>query len=322
MSVTSSNTYEIKNLIKEDVSDIISNIAPFDTPIMTVLGTGSAPLQPHFEWSTDDLAAAGENAKVEGADAVDDEITDAVRLDNYTQISSKVVKVTGTSNATSQYGKSKEFAYQLAKKGKELKKDMEKAIAGIHQVKSAGSKSAARKTGSLSSYIHNNAVLGDDTALATTPQDGTVVPNVTSTSALTEDMFQNAIENAWNAGGEPSKAYMPSSIKKGVSNFFTGRADDVRTQAESTTANVVVDFYVSDFGTIEMYPCRTDRFLDDTIFILDPSQASVRYLRNFQSTPLAKTGDAERQMLLAEYGLEVTNPDAHAAIYGVSAPTA
>lgn len=319
---TSSNTYDISNLIKEDVSDVISNIAPYDTPILTAIGSGKAATQPNFEWSTDDLAAAGENAQVEGADAVDDEITDAVRLNNYTQISSKTIKVTGTSDATDQFGKSKEFAYQMAKKGKELKKDMEKTLAGMHQTKSAGTKSVARKTGSLSSFIHKNVILGTDTVLGTTPQDGTVVPTVTTPSALTEEMFQNAIEAAWNAGGEPSKAYMPSGVKKGVSNFFTGRADDVRTQAESTTANVVVDFYVSDFGTIEMYPCRTDRFLDDTVFILDPAQASVRYLRNFQNTPLAKTGDAERSMLLVEYGLEVTNPDAHAAIYGVSAPTA
>lgn len=316
---TVSNTYDINTNIKEDVADVISNIAPFDTPILTVLGTGKTPLQPTFEWSTDDLADAGANAQVEGADASNSTITDVARLSNYTQISTKTVQVTGTQEATQQYGKGGEFAYQLAKKAKELKKDMEWALAGTHQAKVTGSGSAARKTGSLSSFIQSNVQLGGDWAIDSALQDGSTVPAGSSTAVFTEAMLQDMLEAAWNAGGEPSKAYMPSSIKKLVSSTFNGRADSVRTMAEDTTSNVVIDFYVSDFGTIEMFPCRADRFEQNTVFILDPAQANVRYLRNYMNIPLAKSGDYERSMLLVEYGLEVTNPDAHAAAYGVAA---
>jgi hypothetical protein len=45
--------------------------------------------------------------------------------------------------------------------------------------------------------------------------------------------------------------------------------------------------------------------------VLDPEYASVAYLRPFQQIELAKTGDAEKRMLVVEYGLKVLAENAH-----------
>jgi hypothetical protein len=47
---------------------------------------------------------------------------------------------------------------------------------------------------------------------------------------------------------------------------------------------------------------------------LIPEYASVCYLRPIQQIELAKTGDAEKRMVIAEFGLKVANEAAHGII--------
>ena len=68
----------------------------------------------------------------------------------------------------------------------------------------------------------------------------------------------------------------------------------------------------SDFGSVSIVPNRFTP--ENTAYILDPEYASVGYLRNFRTEVLAKTGDAEKRMLLVEYGLKVRQQKSHAAI--------
>jgi hypothetical protein len=63
------------------------------------------------------------------------------------------------------------------------------------------------------------------------------------------------------------------------------------------------DVYVSDFGTVTVIPNRFQRNRD--AFVLDFDYVEVDYLRPFKTVPLAKTGDAEKRMLIVEYGLRV-----------------
>ena len=56
---------------REDLSDVIYDISPTDTPLLNTLARGKATAVYH-EWQTDSLAAATTaNAAVEGADASD-----------------------------------------------------------------------------------------------------------------------------------------------------------------------------------------------------------------------------------------------------------
>ena len=78
---------------REDLSDIIYDISPTDTPFMSSIPKNSATSTKH-EWQTDALAAASAgNAVIEGDDATTDAFTATTRLFNYTQISDKAVRL-------------------------------------------------------------------------------------------------------------------------------------------------------------------------------------------------------------------------------------
>ena len=52
--------------------------------------------------------------------------------------------------------------------------------------------------------------------------------------------------------------------------------------------------------------------------IIDPTMLSLATLRPFQSTLLAKTGDAEKHQMLTEVTLQVNNEAAHAIVADLS----
>jgi hypothetical protein len=78
-----------------------------------------------------------------------------------------------------------------------------------------------------------------------------------------------------------------------------------------------VDVYVSEFGTVEMIPCRDIK--SNTVYGIDPEFAAVKYLRSFSTEALAKVGDSDREQMIVEFGLKVSNEAAHFALYDVTA---
>jgi hypothetical protein len=84
--------------VREDLSDIIYNISPMDTPFMSGAGKGSCS-NTLFEWQKDELAAAAANQKLEGDDPASLAVVEPVKLTNHTQISEKAVQTSGTAEA-------------------------------------------------------------------------------------------------------------------------------------------------------------------------------------------------------------------------------
>jgi len=156
-SVTKVTTYDSVNAIREDLANVIYDISPVDTPFISNIGRDSAS-NTYFEWQTDALASADTaNAAIEGADAGNADFDPTVRVANYTQISTKVISVSGTADATNNAGMRTVMAYQTAKKAKELKRDME-AILTSNQAGAAGSgTSTARKTAGLPTWLITNS---------------------------------------------------------------------------------------------------------------------------------------------------------------------
>jgi len=284
--------------IREDLQDAIYDISPTTTPFMSTVGRTKAKNTYH-EWQTDSLADVNlANAQVEGADAVSATLTPTTRVGNYTQISDKVIQVSTTDDVVDKAGRSTETAYQLSKASAEIKRDMESILLS-DQEKNAGNNatgfpvtSEARLLGGLASWIKTNTV---DTA----------------GGALTEDMLKEAVLKAYNSGGEPD-VLLVSPANKQVVSTFAGIAEQ-RYQAPKSSPTTIIgsaDVYLSDFGSVNVVP---DRFLsDDYSYVLDPSMASVAYLRPFKSQKLAKMGDSEKHLLNVEYTLVVNNESAHA----------
>ena len=158
------DTYDTKG-IREDLVDVIYNISPEDTPILSAIPRAVATSTSH-EWQTDALADPAANAVIEGDDATIDAMSATVRVKNYTQIQDKVIAVSGTQSSVDAAGRADEMAYQMAKKSKELKKDMEFAVVE-ENVSVVGSATAAREIGSLSTWIKTNGDAGSTGALST-----------------------------------------------------------------------------------------------------------------------------------------------------------
>jgi len=317
MSQTS-NTFDTFNAkgIRESLSNVIYNISPEETPFMSNIGRENVK-NTYFEWQTDSLAAASTtNAQIEGDDVSAYDSTSATsRIGNYTQVSRKTLILSGTLESVDKAGRRSELAYQLAKRSAELKRDMESTML-TNQAAAAGSagvSTALRKTGSLLAFLKTNTNKGSGGA----DPSYTTSPNATRTDAanadlraFTEVILKDVIQQVWTEGGTP-KILMVGPVNKQRVSGFQGIAQ-IRQDVPGRGPAVIIgaaDVYVSDFGAVSVVPNRFQRERD--AFVLDPEYASVAFLRPFQTVELAKTGDAEKRMIVVEWGLKVNTEAAH-----------
>ena len=303
---------------REDLADVIYDISPQDTPIMSSIGKGKATAVYH-EWQTDALASANTaNAAVEGADASAATLTPTTRIGNYTQIVQKTTQVSGTLESVDKAGRKSEKAYQLAKASAELKRDIE-AIITANQGRDAGSSTTARKMGSLLSWIKTNTNKGSGTTAGADPTTiGVSTRTDGTTRTFQESMLKDVVQKVFTSGGTPSLLVVSPALKQVVSGF-TGLAQ--HRYNSNATGDITIlagaDLYASDFGVISIVPNRFMRTRD--ALVLDPEYASLNYLRPFQTNDLARTGDSEKTQILAELTLEVKNEAAHGGVFDLSA---
>lgn len=303
---------------REDLTDVIYDISPTDTPIMSTIGKTKATSVNH-EWQTDALAAATTaNALVEGATATEGTITPTTRLGNLTQIVGKTVMVSGTLLASDLAGRKSEMAYQLAKASAEIKRDIETIITANQGQTAGSSGSSARKMGSLLSYIKTNTNKGSGTTAGADPTTiGVSTRTDGTTRAFTETILKDVIAKVFASGGTPSALFVSPAQKQVVSGF-TGLAAQRYQVPTSGQATILAgaDLYQSDFGVLQIVPNRFMRSRD--ALILDPEYAALAYLRPFQTNDIAKVGDAEKKQILAELTLEVRNEAAHGGAFDLS----
>ena len=301
--------------IREDLSNIIYNISPTDTPFLSGSGRDSCD-NTYFEWQTDSLAVQANNRSVEGNDPDSLAVAEPTRVGNYTQISVKAVQSSGTAEAVDFAGRKSTQAYQLAKRAKEMKRDMEKMVME-NGARGAGAPAGsavapvARITGGLGAWIGTNyETVGTGTPAPAAPvgANGTAAAtDAPSTGPITEAKMKAVIKDCFDNGGSPDTILVGSSQKQTISGL-SQTVSELRTDANKTApAHVVaaVDVYVSDFGTFKIMADRFQRPQD--MWFIDFDFFAVSYLRPFRTETLAKTGDSIKQMLLAEYGLKVKN---------------
>ena len=300
--------------IRESLADIISSISPEQVPFQSNVGSENVS-NTYFEWQTDSLAATSKTAQIDGDDVGSfDAAAATTRVGNYTHILRRTTIVADNLSAQDLAGRNDELSYQLAKRGKELKRDIE-AVLTDNNAQVAGNSSTARETGGLGSWIATNDVFGSGGASPT--GDGTDARTDGTQAAFTEAMLKDAMQAAFSAGGEPSILMVGPHNKTVVSGFAGIAAQRYQAPSDSPTTIIgTADVYMSDFGTLNVVANRFSR--DRDAFCLDPEYASVCYLRPIQQVELAKTGDAEKRMILAEFGLKVLNEGAHAGVFDLT----
>lgn len=294
---------------REDLTDMIYDISPTETPFMSGISRDSAKAVYH-EWQTDALEAAASNLAIEGDDPTAKTFAATTRVGNYCQISQKTVIVSGTARAIDQAGRADELAYQVAKRGRELKRDMEFSLTQ-NQASSAGGAGTARALAGLESWLATNKTSdGVSASGATTPgfSSGTVAaPTDASTAGTFEKASLDAvIKECWTQGGDPTVIMVGPHNRTVVSGFTGISTLETRADGGSDVTLVgAVDFYKSNFGILKVVPNRFQR--DATAFVLDMDYWCVSFLRPMQMDELAKTGDSEKRQMLCEFTLKSKN---------------
>jgi len=293
---------------REDLSNIIYNISPMQTPFMSSIGTRNVK-NVVFDWQTESLPTPSGTGQLEGFELSRAASTATARVSNVCQISYRDATVTGSQDASDAAGKRSEMAHQLAIMAKALKRDMEEALSQ-KGAKTTGNATTARQTGGFESWITTNdsrGTSGASTGGGAAPTDGTQ-------RALTETLLKDVLELMFASGAEPNLAICGPHNKQVISGF-TGRSQ-ARQMVDANTVEASVSIYSSDFGELKIVPSNRSR--ERSLLLVDPEFAKVSYLRSFDTIDIATIGDAETKMIVVEYGLEVSNEAAHGVVADLS----
>ena len=354
---------------REDLADFITMITRDETPFISSIGKAKATAIYH-EWQTDELEAPGDSRIGEGTDYIEPvsgggaSATPAVgakfatdgpnrtRLGNYTQINGKTIAVSGTRRAVDQAGVADEYAYQLKKRGTEMKRDVEHDMIHSHNVSAAvGNQNAnARSAGGYQSFINSTdtcVYVGGYGAPATTADgtgrirsaatSGTSQPS-TGSLALTD--IDSVMQKIYEQGGTATSIMVSPKLRRDFSDLMVSDTGVKRELGTSGQLRQSVDVYMSDFGDLMVVPNyimglansiqltnsagspgnlgATTNMADKSALIYDPMYFAIANLRPLQEVDVGQKGDSTVGMMVEELTLEVRNPKGCGAIYGLA----
>jgi hypothetical protein len=308
---------------REDLSNAIYNIDPFDTPVMSAIRRRNVKNR-IFDWQTENLPIVNpNNAQVEGFVLANAPAQPTIRQNNVTQISERDATVSGTQEEADAAGKGSEMAHQMALASKVLKSDMETILCS-RQARNDGNDTGptARTTEAFSHWVARArdklgnplAAIAPGTVTTGVPVNaGDAFPAPGTPVAITEAMLGDAMQQAYTNGASPSLWIVPPGPKRTISTFVGRSTTQVlvgKTEVVST-----IDVIATDFGRIKVAPSRWVPV--DVGLLIDPDYAAVAFFRAFRQYLMARTGDAETRMIVVEWGLEMRNSLAHVLFNGI-----
>ena len=309
-----SNTFDSYDAvgIREDLSDVITNISPEETPFHTKSAKSRARNTLH-EWQTDSLRASTTNAHIEGDATTAEARSATTRLGNYTQIFKNAVVVPDTDEGLDKAGRAREIAYQTLKIAKEQKLDIEKALFD-NNARAAGNSTTARELAGAPAWLTSNTDFGANEGADPTG-DGTDArtDETTTLIAFSQDRFDGVMQSIWENGGNPDTVYL-SAFQMNKALAFTGN-NNQRSAVQAGDERVIKSLavYVTPWGTIEFMPSRENRSRD--VFIMQDDMWEVATLRPTKNVALAKTGDNTTRQVVTELTLVCKNEAANGGVF-------
>ena len=294
--------------IREDLSNVIYNVSPEETPFYSKAKKTSAK-NTLVEWQTDSLRASAANAHIEGDATAGEARSATTRLGNYSQIFKNAVVVPDTDEGLDKAGRAKEIAYQTLKIAKEQKLDIEKALFE-NNARVAGSSSAARELAGAPAWLITNTDFGSGGADAT--GDGTDARTDGTQAAFSQARFDGVMQSIWEEGGKPDTVYL-SAFQMNKALGFTGN-NNQRSAVQAGDERVIKSLavYVTPWGSVEFMPSRENRSRD--VFIMQDNMWEVAVLRPTKNVALAKTGDNTTRQVVTELTLCAKNEKANGMI--------
>ena len=335
--------------VREDLANFISNIDRDETPLSSMIGTTTATSTYH-DWLTDQyndpigqtvaegaaflpFATPEQGSAAAGTRSV---MTSRTRLRNFTQIFREQIEVSNTSIAVNTAGVANEYAYQLKKKGVEVRRyrEFQLVLFGANSVKNENGQ--VRRLASLPSWIGgegtssspfnivNAATAGSPSTTYNTPGTGNSTPTFAGTAApFAREHVETLVSRMYVNGGKPNILMTSARRRTSVSNVFnsdstTGpasntsirRLDSMESKLNISIAAVITDFGV-DLGIVPNYimdhangPGNTD-----IMYMFDSAALKTAMLRPLHTTKLDDAGDGKRGMIVEECTLQVMNPN-------------
>lgn len=305
--------------VREDLADLIYEIDPFETPMVSAIGSREAE-QPNTEWLIQQLMAADDNAQPEGFRYAAQPAIGPLRTNNICQIMFRGVTVTNTYRVSNTVG-GDEWDRQSLLKGKELRRDLEWCITRA-TVKATTS---PRRMSGFQTWITNGS-MGTGGSLVTDPANGTAAPITGTPRQLDLNLVATAMQQAFTVGGHPSLIIMSPRLKPifsalgmgGTGNTVVAQNIVRATTPAPVTIVGAVDVYMSDFGRLDLAP---DIFMPDNYLeMIDIDYVELAPLpgRDMVLEEYARVGDAQDGGVIFEGTLRVTAPRAHAMVGDLS----
>ena len=350
---------------REDLANFISMITRDETPFMSSIGKTKATAIYH-EWQTDELQSPGNSRLVEGSDfelpgtpaggpaggaaqtANGDDFNvvgpQRTRLGNYTQINGKTIAVSGTRRAVDQAGVADEYAYQLKKRGTELRRDLESDLVSSYNAANA---SGARTFGGFQAFINDRrtvegvsttadylaatatgtASTGDAAGEAGLGSTVPVLQAVASRNALSLSAIDGVMQKIYQEGGKASKIMLSPKLRRDFSDLMVTDSGVRRNIDQDGKLRQSVDIYMSDFGDLMVVPnyimglssgTGASSTADSCALVYDPMWFNIATLRPLAEVDVGQRGDSTIGMLVEECTLEVKNPVGCGAIYNLA----
>ena len=297
---------------REDLADLINMVAQADTPFLSSIAGEQTVDARYTEWQTDTLDTVDTaNYLTEGDDVTMDAVVATTRVGNRLQISDKSLTITGTQEVVAKAGRTSEVAYNMDKKLRSLKRDMDYSLLA-NQASVTGDDSTPRRLGGLASWLTSNVDRGSGGSSGGFSGGNTAAATNGTQRALTESMLKSVIRSAIDNGGEPT-IILANSFNRQVISGFAGNATATR-DVSSKKITATAGIYVSDFGTHKIV--FEPRIATREVMVIDPDMVSVGYLkgRKLLKFDLAKTGDTIKKQFLSEFTLICKNQAAHGIV--------
>lgn len=298
--------------IREDLSDVISNIDPADTPLMSMIATAQARSTVH-EWLVDSLEDASTTAAVEGAAFNHDVTKKPVRMSNYTAIFRRDFEVTDTMRAVENAGMTDAFAYQLDKSMRELGRNTEKALlaASTPEDGSNASTPVARVMAGLGAFVPDGTydVGGTITAKPYSDPLGLDADHsvaVAANNSISETEFISVLEAIWNQGGRADTVLANAAGKKDITAYNNGTGIRRNLDGAQDTIRNSVMYYESDFGEVAIVLSRHNP--TGVCYAFQRDMLAKAFLQPTAAEEMARTTDSQPGVVKHELTLVCRNP--------------
>jgi hypothetical protein len=320
---------------REDLTDVLTILAPEETPILSSANKEKASAT-FVEWTVDSLSGPSSTPIREGANVGEtigndadagfiDKFAGRARLGNYIQKFRRAYQVSDLQEAVDSVGPAK-VAQAEAKAIRELKRDIEFTLSGTQDRSAEDGVNTGYALRGLGDWIDSNGPA--DVPSAFRSEDGAVV-DVTDDS-FAESELNNMITAIFGVTGSSNNLMLvaDTALRQDVSDFARTGVDGsnhsgVRTvnyNGDSGTIKLSVDLYQSDHGVVSIVNANPDCTPTQAGqagmqgYLVNPEYYGIHELIPMGSTRLPNQGGGERGYVDCALTLGVYHPGAHGKI--------